>query len=248
MDKLLLNIFAALLVFIFVIFAIANSAIKNRKFICNRYILNTYLYIILTMNIIALQVLIMKYYKIKFNPNILLVLGIFILSIICIISLHKISPTQMILKHSVWLLFIFLLGLIYYPMYLIYSNKQGIIMSSILTTLVLFLGLSLVAYIKPELISLSWGPVLFVLLCSGLIMEIIVKLLSSEEYITSRSFKIMSYFFIGLFMMYILYDTKRLQINAKNCVVADYISESLKLFLDIWNIFIRLLSLKGGNK
>ena len=44
-------------------------------------------------------------------------------------------------------------------------------------------------------------------------------------------------------MLFILYDTKRLQINAKNCVIADYISESVKLFLDIWNIFIRLLSL-----
>lgn len=248
MDKLLLNIFASLLAFVCVIFAIANSAIKNRKFICNRYILNTYLYIILTLNIIALQILIMKYYKVKFNPNILLVIAIFILTIGCIIALHGISPKQMILKHGVWLLFILLMGLMFYPMYLIYSKQQGLIMSSILTTLILFFGLSLVAYLKPELISLSWGPVLFVLLCSGIVMELVMRLFSSKDYITTKSFKIMSYFFIGLFMVYILYDTKRLQINAKKCVVADYISESLKLFLDIWNIFIRLLSLKGGNK
>ena len=248
MDKLLLNIFASLLAFVCVIFAIANSAIKNRKFICNRYILNTYLYIILTLNIIALQVLLMKYYKINFNPNLLIVIAIFILTIGCILALHRISPKQMILKHGVWLLFVLLMGVMFYPMYLIYSKQQGLIMSSILTTLILFFGLSLVAYLKPELISLSWGPVLFVLLCSGIVMELVISLLSSKDYITTKSFKIMSYFFIGLFMVYILYDTKRLQINAKNCIVADYISESLKLFLDIWNIFIRLLSLKGGNK
>ena len=248
MDKLLLNIFASLLAFVCVIFAIANSAIKNRKFICNRYILNTYLYIILTLNIIALQVLLMKYYKINFNPNLLIVIAIFILTIGCILALHRISPKQMILKHGVWLLFVLLMGVMFYPMYLIYSKQQGLIMSSILTTLILFFGLSLVAYLKPELISLSWGPVLFVLLCSGIVMELVISLLSSKDYITTKSFKIMSYFFIGLFMVYILYDTKRLQINAKNCIVADYISESLKLFLDIWNIFIRLLSLNGGNK
>jgi len=248
MDKLLLNIFASLLAFVCVIFAIANSAIKNRKFICNRYILNTYLYIILTLNIIALQVLLMKYYKINFNPNLLIVIAIFILTIGCILALHRISPKQMILKHGVWLLFVLLMGVMFYPMYLIYSKQQGLIMSSILTTLILFFGLSLVAYLKPELISLSWGPVLFVLLCSGIVMELVISLLSSKDYITTKSFKIMSYFFIGLFMVYILYDTKRLQTNAKNCIVADYISESLKLFLDIWNIFIRLLSLKGGNK
>ena len=244
MDKLLLYIFSSLLVFVCVIFAIANSAIKNSKFICNRYILNTYLYIILTLNIIALQVLIMKYYKTKFNPNILIIIAIFILTIGCIIALHGISPKQMILKHGVWLLFVLLMGLMFYPMYLIYSKQQGLIMSSILTTLILFFGLSLVAYLKPELISLSWGPVLFVLLCSGIVMELVIRLFSSKDYITTKSFKIISYFFIGVFMVYILYDTKRLQINAKKCIVADYISESLKLFLDIWNIFIRLLNLR----
>ena len=44
-------------------------------------------------------------------------------------------------------------------------------------------------------------------------------------------------------MGFILYDTKRLQINAKECVKADYIRESLKLFLDILNIFVRLVGL-----
>ena len=48
---------------------------------------------------------------------------------------------------------------------------------------------------------------------------------------------------IFIFMGFILYDTKRLQINAKNCVKADYIKESLKLFLDILNIFVRLVGL-----
>ena len=56
-------------------------------------------------------------------------------------------------------------------------------------------------------------------------------------------FRGISYFVIFLFMGYILYDTKRLQINAKECVKADYIKESMKLFLDILNIFVRLLGL-----
>jgi FtsH-binding integral membrane protein len=248
MEQMLLNIFATILLFVSTLFAIVNSAIKNKKFICNRYILNTYLYIILTLNIIALQVLLMKYNKVNFNPNLLLVIGIFILTIVCIITLHRISPKQMILKHSVWILFILLMGLMFYPMYLIYSNQQGLIMSTILTTLILFVGLSLLAYLNPNLISLSLGPVLFVLLSSGVIMELVMLFILPKNYVSKKGFKLMSYFFIGLFMMYVLYDTKRLQINAKNCIVADYISESLKLFLDIWNIFIRLLSLNRSNK
>ena len=56
--------------------------------------------------------------------------------------------------------------------------------------------------------------------------------------------RVMSYFFIVLFMTFILYDTKRLMINAKNCINADYIKESLGLFLDIFNIFVRILGLR----
>lgn len=248
MDKLLLNIFTTILVFVSVLFAIANSAIKNKKFICNRYILNTYLYIILTLNIIALQVLLMQYNNINFNPNLLIVIAIFISTICCIIALHRISPKNMLLKHTVWIIFILLLGLMFYPMYLIYSNQKGLIMSTILTLLILFFGLSLLAYLKPELISLSWAPILFMLLSSGVIMELVMIFLLPKKYVSKKGLKLMSYFFIVLFMIYILYDTKRLQINAKNCIVADYIGESLKLFLDIWNIFVRLLTLKGGNK
>ena len=57
-------------------------------------------------------------------------------------------------------------------------------------------------------------------------------------------FRATSYFFIAVFMGYILYDTKMLQIRAKECVKADYIQESLHLFLDIINIFVRMLALR----
>jgi len=72
----------------------------------------------------------------------------------------------------------------------------------------------------------------------------VLMLIFNKGYTTSSKwFRLISYFVVGIFMIFILYDTKRLQINATKCVVADYISESLKLFLDIWNIFVRLLSL-----
>ena len=241
MNKLLLQIFVGILIFVSVIFGIANSAIRNKKFVCNRYILNTYLYIILTLNIIALQMLIMEYNKLDFQPNFLVFIGIFILTIGCIIAMHKISPLQIVLKHSVWILFIILMGLIFYPMYSLYINQKGLIMSAILTTVLLFIGLSAIAYLKPEFISLSWGPVLLVLLVGVIIVELLALAFAGNN--TSTIFKYSSYFVIGLFMLFILYDTKRLQINAKNCVIADYISESVKLFLDIWNIFVRILSL-----
>ena len=44
-------------------------------------------------------------------------------------------------------------------------------------------------------------------------------------------------------MFYVLYDTKLLQVRAKMCREADYLNESLNLFLDIVNIFVRILAL-----
>lgn len=247
MNKILLQLFVALLIFVCVIFGIANNAIKDKQFVCNRYILNTYLYIILSFNLIALQLLTMEYFKVNFMPSLLLFFGIFILTLACIFFIHRISPKRIVLKHLIWLLFIGSIALLFYPMYLSYINQKHLIVSAILTTLLLFLGLSLVAYKRPDLISLSWGPILLISLVSIIIMELIVVFLMNKGENRSWLLKFISYLVIVLFMVFILYDTKRLQINAKECGnpnPADYIKESLGLFLDIWNIFIRILSLK----
>ena len=243
MNNLLLQIFSALLVFVCLVFGIWNSAITDGQFVCNRYILNTYLYIILTLNLLALQVLIMEYNNVTFLPNLLLFFGIFILTLIAIVALHKISPKQIVIKHIVWLSFIILMGLLFYPMYGVYAHRKGYIAATMLTTILLFICLSAVAFMRPDLISLSWGPVLFALLLGVIVLEVLMLIFNKGYTTSSKWYKLISYFVVGLFMVYILYDTKRLQINAKKCVIADYISESLKLFLDIWNIFVRLLSL-----
>lgn len=123
------------------------------------------------------------------------------------------------------------------------SNK-GVVTSAMITTLSIVVILSIIAYIKPEWISLSLGPVLLIGLIGVIIFELLLLFvfrnqLSKNPWI----FRASSYFVIFLFMGFILYDTKRLQINAKECVKADYIQESLHLFLDIFNIFIRLVGL-----
>ena len=57
-----------------------------------------------------------------------------------------------------------------------------------------------------------------------------------------------SYLVIMIFMGYLLYDTKMMQVRAKSCVegTADYVRESVNIFLDIWNMFLRILSLNSS--
>ena len=75
-------------------------------------------------------------------------------------------------KHLLWLLFVLLIGIIMYPM-LRHTKNKNTIYSALLTTIALVVILSAIAFWKPEWISLSWGPVLFVLLLAGIILELL---------------------------------------------------------------------------
>ena len=237
----MIYIFIGVLIFVAIVFTLMNTAIKDRKFVCNKYILNTYLYVILSFIIIGLHVLILEANKIVFAPKLGLFLLIFLLLLILIGIIHYIPPENLILKHLVWGIFMILLATIFYPVYLMTSG-QNIIPSAILTTLVLFILLSLVAYVNPDIISFKAGPILLALLVIVIILELSMIFFARGK--VSWLWRGVSYFVIILFSVYIIYDTKRLQHNAKQCVRADYITESLNLFLDIYNIFIRILTLR----
>ena len=151
--------------------------------------------------------------------------------------LLSINPQNVLLKHMVWLLFIVYLGLIIYPSY-IKTIEENTVIVTLLTTIAILIGFSVLAFLKPELISLSWGPILCFLLLGGIIGELCFYFFSTDKKVTGRS-KTMSYFFIGLFVLFILYDTKKIQVNAKSCKesTVDYINESLGIVLDALNLF-----------
>ena len=59
--------------------------------------------------------------------------------------------------------------------------------------------------------------------------------------------KAFAYILIVLFIFFLLYDTKKIQINAKKCITekADYINESLGVILDVLNLFQNLVAAQG---
>ena len=242
-TKSMLSVFTSILVLVVLLFLIAMNSFKKGKFTCNKYMLNTYLYVILTFNIIAILCLSLEHYNVKFQFSLMQLLGLFLISIGLIISLGFIDAKYIVGKHIVWLLFILALGMIFYPMYNSFQEKS-VVLSAILTTVALTVVLSVIAFMKPELISFSLGPILLMILIAVIIMEVSMLIIYRKNYGKIRKFyRAFSYFVIFLFMGFILYDTKMLQVRAKACVNADYIQESLNLFLDIFNIFVRVLGL-----
>ena len=243
LNKKLITLLCSIAVLAVLIVTTYVNAFKNNKFTCSRYILNTYLYILLAFIFITVMVLGLEYKNIDLHMTGWQFLGVFLITLGVLVVLMLTPVKHLIAKHILWLLFVLLIGIIMYPM-LRYTKNKNTIYSALLTTIALVLLLSGIAFWKPEWISLSWGPVLFVLLLAGIILELIsIFVFGTHRDTSTYTYKGFMYFFIVLFMFYVLYDTKLLQVRAKLCKVADYLNESLNLFLDIVNIFVRILAL-----
>ena len=243
MEDFLLKIFSLLLVFIIISFFIYKKAYTHDKLTCNNYILNTYLYIILSIIIVSMVVLLIEKQTLHNGGNTQYVskyfLMIFILTILFLFLTMTIDPTKTIMKHLSWLVFICLIGITMFPIY-IFTKMNNVFLKTLITTLIIVIGLTSVAFYKPELISLSWGPILITLLLIGIIMSLLNIFMNKDNVSQNKWSYILSYGFVILFSFLLLYDTKKLQVQAKKCVIPDYINESIGIFLDIINLFANM--------
>lgn len=227
------------------IFAALNLSFKGGKFTCSRYILNSYIYVFMALVIIMLENIKLSELGYKslqdlpvLNKSWVMSLLFFILVLGTLYLVQNISPSRIILKHIIWLVFVLMMGLITLLFYNISKDNESL--HKVLLTLISILGIfTTIAFIKPEWISLKWGHILFFVL-----MAIIsATLLNTFVFHSKKMLKYTAYISILLFTLMLLYDTKKMQINAKNCVdgKADYINESMNLFLDILNLFENLV-------
>ena len=222
---------------------IYKNAYQNNVLTCNKYVMNTYLYIALSLMIVSTTVLTLEKY-IDFSQyfNNYSFVALFISTLVFLVSTMFISPENTMLKHLSWLIFIMLIGVSLYPAYKV-GKISNMLYPTLITTILLVLGLTMVAFYNPDLISLSWGPVLISALVVGILLQIILFFTGLE---TRNWYSlILSYVFIIIFSLLLLYDTKKLQINSQNCVIPDYINESIGIFLDIINLFNNILRVKS---
>ena len=240
MEDFLLKVLVLLISFIIVSFFIYKKAYISDRLTCNNYILNTYLYIILSIIIVSIIVLSIDknidIQNINFRSHFWI---IFIFTLGTLFLTMTINPQNTIWKHLAWLSFICLIGVTMYPIYM-FTKMNNVFLRTLITTLVIVIGLTSVAFYKPEIISLSWGPILITLLAIGIIMKLLNIFMNKNPASQGRWSYILSYGFVVLFSFLLLYDTKKLQVNAKKCVVPDYINESIGIFLDIINLFSNL--------
>jgi FtsH-binding integral membrane protein len=243
MDYQLLSSILSIVLTIYMI--IKNSLSFNPvRFHCPNYILNTYLYTFLSIAILITTILSIKKINISLEqiftgPGRFLLL---LLSILLIVAVMTVSPKLFFTKHVIWILYLILMGTILYPIYDTYKESFT---HSAVTTAGIMVFLSTIAFMKPELISLSWSNTLLMLTVSLLITSISERVLAYNSLIDNQKYnKLISYGSVMLFSFWVLYDTKRVIINAENCINPDYINQSLDFVLDSLNIFTNIINIK----
>ncbi len=245
MNKALTGFVLSLIAILLLVFKYSINK-KTGTFTCQKYIMNTYLYVILSFILLSLLITLLNDNNVSITFTGMNYLALFLILLGLVISLNFIVPDtkmKMIIKHIVWLVILLLFAL--QLSLLVKYTSQGILSNALLTTGLLVLVLTAIAFLKPEWISLKMGPILFFLLLAGIIFEASALLFFREQYLVKNKwlYKGAAYGFIALFMGFLLYDTKRLQVRARACKIADYIRESFSIFLDILNLFLRILSL-----
>ena len=213
------------------------------RFTCKNFLLNAYLYVFLSFILISLIVDIYRKNKVPSLMEIykkagLLFVATFLISLGLLITVMAWAPNNLIQKHLLWVTWIATMG--YFLLGLAKKSPKVFEQAKVITFGIM-LSLTLLTFVFPNKIKLTWGATLVTLLL-GLIIVQLVGLLYP---FSSQSHYYIAYFSLLLFSFFMLYDTKKLMVKAKNCVKADYINDSLGIFLNGLNIFVDIFRLRG---
>jgi FtsH-binding integral membrane protein len=227
---------------------IMQNAFKNGKFTCRKFLLNAYLYIFLSLLLVSISVKIFETHNIPSlidvkNQGLARFLVLLLITIGLLITVMSWPSKNLFSKHFLWLLWIGVMGYTLYPLFKIDKALFSIVKYQVLFVMT---ALTILTALNPKLINLKWwGPKLFVMLI-GLIVVTAFSLIVPGFY-TSKIHYFLSYFSLILFSFYMMYDTKRLLVKARQCVKADYINDSIGSVLDGLNIFTNLFGIQSHN-
>ncbi len=229
---------------------------------CENYILNTYLFLTIALSLVVTLTLfmniIMPNYTETVYSSLISLIIVLIVHIVLLFYLRylidTISPLEVKKKLATWLLYIINLTLFILPTLqrMIKNKEGGFIVSTMLLTLGMTVALSLLVFIKPDLVKTqTWAPYIFIaLLC--LVLGLLIPIFTCLAGVCNNSFINSWYYYLAIlgviiFCFVLLYYTKQVIENADKCKKpedADYMKESTNLFMAIINLFLNLLGRK----
>ena len=254
------NIYGILILSILILTAISNVSFKDGMPTCNNFVINTYLYLALSICVLGLCVY--YFHRTLFNGNkdyvqlsktvmkYILFLYIFSIGLIIYISYsNTFNNTNVLTNHILWLLFIMAFSIILVPRVMSDATEKYVDESIYIVSLI-FIVMSSIVYIFPSFFSKTFNFMYTSLLISLLviiILEVMNIFLTSNKIDLINNRKMISYIAILIFSLYVSYDTKKIIELSKLCTkYPNYPKTSISLFLDVVNLFSRILFLSSN--
>jgi FtsH-binding integral membrane protein len=218
---------------------------------CNEYVKNTYLYLMTYVIIMCFMVLALAAYKLpinirkQFESNLVLVIATFIVYILLYIgtfmAILLVNKKHLLLKHFLALFFIFLSALFYQFLLIEFGGQEMLIALGI--TVVVFVALSIIAFKFQDLLTSRVSMAFLIMFIVVVVVELLVSLIAPFSWFARLITLVVMMFIVYIAMVH----TKRMIENAKDCEKdggPDYVREAMSFFVDMKNIFIRVLSLR----
>lgn len=251
----LLTLVSCLIIIIIICILISHYAFKNGTLTCNYYILSTYLYIILGILLICLVVIIndrtgfamslLSLFGYGRMISFLVIIVLLILMFVLIFLLHYINPQNIIAANTIWILLIFLTGLILIPI-IFFARLFDVLGTGVLLTIIVVVITSLLGYFYGDkIIIFDWDKYLHWALMGLIIVSILGSFLITD-YNTMLSFTyLVAIGGLIIFVLLLLSNHKKLKENAEKCidgkVVPNYPVESYSIIIKIANILQDIL-------
>ncbi|ADX05939.1 hypothetical protein 162322532 [Organic Lake phycodnavirus 1] len=205
---------------------------------CNHFVMNVYLYLALSVSLCASFIYL--YESISWKPPMYVAIILSFVSIIFLSIRPLFSKKGYLTNHFGWLVFLGSVSLLLSPLLEKFKDK---VERAFISTFILFLCLTLFANVIPKFLKQTYEKVM-----AGLMLGLFAIIITELYFILTNQYSdylknMMDYIVILLFSVFLLYDTNRLYHYASICVkYPNYPLLSVNLFLDLLNIFSRLLS------
>lgn len=226
-----------------------KSAFKDGVPTCDQYVLNTYLYlacsILLTCTLIpwiASSKSLMAGAKAVFTSWVYFLLFVLV-ELLVVFGIVILPKSAWPFKHILLGLHVIMLA---FTLALIYSLVGGSVMVYALgVTLLLFGAISAMAWKFQDQLPGQFTWSFIWLMIAVFVVELCIMVLFPQSWAATAA-TILVTLFVGYITMV---HTKRMILNAAKCTEpADYVRESISFFIDIQNLFIRVLRLMSRRR
>ena len=218
---------------------------------CNEYVKNTYLYLMTYIIIMCFMVVALAAYKLpinikkQFENNLGLIIATGVVYILLYIgtfmAILLVNKKHLILKHFLALFFVLLSALIYQFLLIEFGGQEMLIALAI--TVAVFIALSVIAFKFQDLLTSRVSMGFLIMFIVVVVVELLVSLIAPFSWFARLITLVVMMFVVYIAMVH----TKRMIENAKECENEggpDYVREAMSFFVDMKNIFIRVLSLR----